>query len=61
MINKRLPEQSCYQEEFNKAKPSYKEALSESNFKASLQFEKPQYNTNRNRLRKVQSPIQPER
>ena len=53
MIDKRLPELSCNQEEFNKAKPLYEEALSESNYKASLQFEKPQYNTNRNRLRKV--------
>ena len=53
MINKRLSELSCNQEEFNKAKPLHKEALSESNYKASLKFEKPQYNTKRNRLRKV--------
>ena len=45
MINKRLSELSCNQEEFNKAKPSYEEAVSESNYKASLKFEKPQYNT----------------
>ena len=31
----------------------YEEALSESNYKVLLQFEKAQYNTNRNRLRKV--------
>ena len=53
MINKRLSELSCNQEEFNKAKPLYEEALSESYYKASLKFEKPQYNTKRNRLRKV--------
>ena len=53
MINKRLSELSCNQEEFDKAKPSYEEALSESNYKASLKFEKPQYNTKRYRLRKV--------
>ena len=53
MINKRLSELSCNQEEFNKAKPLYEEALSESNYKASLKFEKPQYNTKRNRLRIV--------
>ena len=53
MINKRLSELSCNQEEFNKAKPLYEEALSESNCKASIKFEKPQYNTNRNGLRKV--------
>ena len=53
MINKRLSELSCNQEEFNKAKPLYKEALLESNYKASIKFEKPQYNTKRNRLRKV--------
>ena len=53
MINKRLSELSCNQEEFNKAKPFYEEFLSESNYKASLQFEKLQYNTNKNRLYKV--------
>ena len=53
LINKRLSELSCNQEEFNKAKPLYAEALSESYYKASLKFEKPQYNTKRNRLRKV--------
>ena len=31
----------------------YEEALSESNYKASLKFEKPQYNTKKIRLRKV--------
>ena len=34
-------------------KPLYEETLSENNYKASLEFEKPQYNTKRNRLRKV--------
>ena len=53
LINKRLLDLSCNQEEFNKVKPLYEEALSESNYKASLEFEKPQYNTKRNRLRKV--------
>ena len=53
MINKRLSELSCNQEEFSKAKPLYEEALSESNYKASLKFEKPQYNTKRNRFLKV--------
>ena len=53
MINKTLSELSCNQVEFNKTKPLYKEALSESNYKASLKFGKPQYNTKRNRLRKV--------
>ena len=53
MINKRLPVLSCNQEEFNKGTPLYKEALSDSNYKSSLKFEKHQYNTKRNRLRKV--------
>ena len=53
MINKRLSELSCNQEEFNKVKPLYQGALSERNYKASLKFEKPQYNSKRNRLRKV--------
>ena len=52
VINKRLSELFCDQEEFNKAKPLYEEALSEGNYKASLQFEKSQYNTERNRLHK---------
>ena len=39
MINKRLSQLSCNQEEFNKAKPLYEEALSEGNYKASLKFE----------------------
>ena len=47
MINKRLSELSCNQEEFNEAKPLYEEALSESYYKASLKFEKPQYSANR--------------
>ena len=42
MINKRLSELSCNQEKFNKAKPLYEEALSESIYKVSLKFEKPQ-------------------
>ena len=53
MINKRLLQLSCNQEELNKAKPLYEEALLESNYKASLKFEKSQYNTKRNILRKV--------
>ena len=53
LINKRLLDLSCNQEEFNKVKPLYEEALSESNYKASLEFEMPQYNTKRNRSRKV--------
>ena len=53
MINKRLSELSCNQEEFNKAEPLYEGALSEINYKASLKFEKLQYNTKRNRLHKV--------
>ena len=53
MINKRLSELSCNQEEFNKAEPLYGEVLLESNYKASLKFERPQYKTKRNRLRRV--------
>ena len=53
IINKRLSELSCNQEEFNRAKSLYQKPLSESNYKASLKFEKPQYNTKRNRLRNV--------
>ena len=53
MINERLPELSCNEEEFNKPKLLYEETQWESNYKAPLKFEKPQYNTKRNRLRKV--------
>ena len=53
LINKRLLDLSWNQEEFNKVKPLYEEALSESNYKASLEFEKPQYNTKKSRLRKA--------
>ena len=53
MINKRFSELPCNQEKFDKTKPLYEEALSESNYKASLKFEKPQYKTKTNRLRKV--------
>ena len=53
MINKRLSELSCNQEEFNKAEALYGEVLLESNYKASLKFERPQYKTKRNRLRRV--------
>ena len=45
MTNKILSELSCNQEVFNKGKPCYEEVLSESNYKASLQFEKLQDNT----------------
>ena len=53
IINKRLSELYCSQEEFSKAKPFYGETLSESNYKASLQSEKPRCNTDWIRLRKV--------
>ena len=54
MINKRLSELSSNQIEFNKPKLLYeRKVLSENNYKASLKFEKPQYNTKRNRLHKV--------
>ena len=53
MINKRLSELTWNEEEFNKVKLLYKEAPSESNYKTSTEFEKPQYNTNGKRLRRV--------
>ena len=53
MINNRLSELSSNQEEFNKTKPLYEEALSESNYKALIKLEKPQYRTKRNRLCKL--------
>ena len=54
LINKRLLVKTILQsKKVNKAKPFYEEVLSESNYKASRQFEKPRYSTNKNRLRKV--------
>ena len=53
MTNKRLSEITCDQNEFNKAKPLYEEAISESNQKASLRFDNSQYNNKRNISSKV--------
>ena len=53
MINKRIYDLSCHEEEFNKTKPLYENALKESGYTISLKYTKPYDNTNRNRNRKI--------
>ena len=52
MINKRLSDLSCNQEEFDKAKNMYEKALRNSGFKSNLHYEK-QQRTRKNRNRKI--------
>ena len=40
MINKRLSDLSCNEEEFKKAKPLYENALKESGYKLEMKYEK---------------------
>ena len=53
MINKKIYDLSCNEEEFNKAKPPYKNALKGSGYTKSLKYTKPYENTNSNRNRKI--------
>ena len=52
-INKRIYDLSCHEEEFNKTKPLYENALKESGYTTSLKYTKPYDSTNRNRNRKI--------
>ena len=50
MINRRVSDISCNENEFDKAKPAYEEALAKRGFHKSMKFElSPQTNTNRKR------------
>ena len=42
MINKRLSDLSCNEEEYEKAKPLYETALNESDYKTTLTYTKKQ-------------------
>ena len=53
MINKRIYNLSCNKEEFNKAKPVYKNAVKESGYTTYLEHTTPYENTNRNRNQKI--------
>ena len=53
MINKRIYDLSCNEEEFDKAKPLFENALKESECTTSLKYSTPYENTNRNRTRKI--------
>ena len=53
MINKRLSDLSCNEDEFKKAKPLYENALKESGYKAEMKYEASENINNRNRHRKM--------
>ena len=53
MINKRLSDLSCNEDEFKKAKPLYENALKESGYKAEMKYETSENTNNRNRHRKI--------
>ena len=53
MINKRLSNLSCNEDEFSKAKPLYENALKESGYKAEMKYETSGNINNRNRRRKI--------
>ena len=53
MINKRLSDLSCNEDEFKKAKPLYENALKESGYKAEMKYETSENINNRNRHRKI--------
>ena len=53
MVNKRIYDLSCNEEEFNKAKPFYKNVLKESGYTTSLKYTIPYENNNKNSNRKI--------
>ena len=53
MINKRLSDLSCNEEEYEKAKPLYETALNESGYKTTLTYTKTTNVNNRNRARNI--------
>ena len=59
MINKRLSDLSCNEEEYEKAKPLYETALNESGYKTTLTYTKTTNVNNRNRARKLTDLFNP--
>ena len=53
MINKRLSDLSCNEEEYEKAKPLYETALNESGYKTTLTYTKTTNVNNRNRAHNI--------
>ena len=53
MINKRIYDLSCNEDEFNKAKPLYENALKESGYTTSTVYASSYENSDRNRYRKI--------
>ena len=53
MINKRLSDLSCNEDEFKRAKPLYENALKEGGYKAEMKYETSENTNNRNRQRKI--------
>ena len=53
MTNKCISSLSCDETEFSKAKITYEMALKNSEYQATLKFEKPSQNASQNRNRKV--------
>ena len=53
MVNKRLSDFSYNEEEFNKAKPLYENALKDSRFNTSIKYAKDEVKSNRNINRKI--------
>ena len=53
MVSKPLSDLSCNEEEFNKAKPLYENALKDSGFNTSIKYAKDEAKSNRNRNRKI--------
>ena len=53
MINKRLSDFSCNEDEFKKAKPLYEIALKESGYKVEMKYETSGNTNNRNKHRKI--------
>ena len=53
MINKRLPDLSCNEEEYGKANPLYETALNESGYKTTMTYTKTTTANNRNRARNI--------
>ena len=53
MVNKRLSDLPCNEEEFNKANALYENALKDSGFNTSTKYAKDEAKSNRNRNRKI--------
>ena len=53
MISKRLPDLPCNEEEFQKARPLYKNALKESGHKSNMKYKKTERLNKRNRQGKL--------